>query len=425
MPGLLERRLGRLRDARSGFLPGGPDGQRAAIEASAGKARASALAGELGGRVLETAHGPVAVVEGQVALPIEHEALSRLPYPFEPGRPLVCLDLETTGLGTGAGTLPFLVGIGTWQEATLSVRQLILADHADEPALLSALAQWIPADSWLVTYNGRSFDWPLLVTRYRLHRRDPPALAGHLDLLPVARQLWRHRLDDARLATVERHICGVRRQGDLPGALIPERYFAYLRSRRADLLRDVLDHNRQDIVSLGLLLAVLAGQAGRPEQWPAVHPGDLLGLSRGFVRRRRHTEALHCVEAALGSHAWGRGVAGGGPLRRRLASDRARLLARLGRRDASLLAWLELAVGGGPGSAVAWIHVARHREHVEHDHAAALEACRAASGAAERSRLWGRPLVAVERDLARRTARLQRRAAAATGRERPAVRAAS
>ena len=106
--------------------------------------------------------------------------------------------------------------------------------------------------------------------------------AGHLDLLPVARQLWKHRTGNARLATVEEAVCAVARYGDLPGALIPERYFGYLRSRRGELLRDVVDHNRQDIVSLGLLLPCWWGRVARA--LAAAHPGDLAGLARGFVR---------------------------------------------------------------------------------------------------------------------------------------------
>ena len=131
-------------------------------------------------------------------------ALGRLARPSRrPDVPLVCLDTETTGLATAAGTVAFLVGLGWWDGTSFRQVQLLLPDQADEPALLEALAALIPADAWLVTYNGRGFDWPLLVARYRMDRRARPPLAGHLDLLPFVRRVFRHRMTDARLKTVE------------------------------------------------------------------------------------------------------------------------------------------------------------------------------------------------------------------------------
>lgn len=358
--------------------------------------------------MIRSAAGSVVSVEQGFEVAVDRGALRTLPYPVGAEQPFVCLDLETTGLATAAGTVAFLVGLGFWDGSRLTVRQLLLPDHADEDAFLDALVEALPSDAWLVTYNGRTFDWPLLVARFRLHRRSPPAIAGHLDLLPVARQLWKHRLGNARLATVEDAVCAVERDGDLPGALIPERYFGYLRSRRGELLRDVVEHNRQDIVSLGLLLAVL-GVYASDANWARLHPGDLAGLERALLARGRVDDALRCVEAALSADAWSLGVTDGASVRRHLSAERARLLARLGHRAEAHAAWLEIATRGGPGAALAWLHVARHREHAERDVAGALAACHEAAAVAERARLWDRPMLAVESDLARRMARLRRR----------------
>jgi hypothetical protein len=347
-------------------------------------------------------------VETESEVALDRGALGTLPYPVGANEPFVCLDLETTGLATAAGTVAFLVGLGFWDGSRMNVRQLLLPDHSDEQAFLDALVDALPAKCWMVTYNGRTFDWPLLTARFRLHRRVPPPFAGHLDLLPVARQLWKHRTGNARLATIEDAVCAVVRDGDLPGALIPERYFGYLRSRRGELLRDVVEHNRQDIVSLGLLLAVL-GNYAQPANWAQLHPGDLAGLARGFVARGRHQDALRCVEAALAADAWALGVIDGAGVRRHLCAERARLLARLGRRMDAYAAWLEIALRGGPGAALAWLHVARHREHRERDVAGALAACHQAAVVAERARLWHGPMLEVEADLARRMARLRRK----------------
>ena len=135
--------------------------------------------------------------------------------------PLVCLDTETTGLATAAGTLAWLIGVGWWEADRFRQVQLLLPDNGEERCLLAALEATIPASAWLVTYNGRGFDWPLLVARYRLARRAAPVHAGHLDLLPVVRRLFRHRMADARLRTAEAELLGLHRVGDVEGWEIP------------------------------------------------------------------------------------------------------------------------------------------------------------------------------------------------------------
>jgi hypothetical protein len=362
----------------------------------------------MGGYVKAVGGAQVVVLEADFDIGLDRDALARLPFDIDPDKPIVTIDTETTGLATGAGTLAFLVGVGAWSGGRLRVTQLLLADHSAERALLGALADAIPADALLVTYNGRSFDWPLLVARYRLQRHDPPGLGGHVDLLHLARRLWKHRLGNARLATVEQAICHVQRSDDLPGALIPDRYFTYLRERDPELLRAVVEHNRQDVVSLGLLLAALTRLAA-PDAWRRFHPGDVAALGRSYARSGDRETGLACLEAALGSRGWDVGFAGDTALWRRLAVDRARLLARLDRRAEAVDAWLEIARRGGPGSASAWLHVARHRERAERDLVGALDACAQALAVAERARMWGRPVPAVERDLTWRMARLRRR----------------
>lgn len=387
----LATRLDRLRSASSRALapPPGPHLDHAA-----------ALAAELGG----TAADGVALFEHRVAMPVDRSRLTSLPYGVPVDSRLVCFDLETTGLATAAGTLAFLVGLGWWEQNSFVVRQLLLTDHADEHALLDLLASHLGPDAWLVTYNGHSFDWPLIVARYRLHGRPPPPLSGHLDLLPISRQLWKHRTGSARLAAIEAEICGVQRTNDLPGAFIPDRYFNYLRSRRASLLGDVVDHNRQDIVSLGQLVAVLANQS--LDEFEA---GDLMGLARAYGRRSNSTGALAVIERALRPEAWIVRRPATVALHRQLSAERARLLARVGRRQESITAWLEIATRGGPGAAVAWLHVARYREHIERDIPGASAACHEAAAVAGRARAWGDPMLSVERDLERRLPRLSRK----------------
>ncbi|HYM82667.1 MAG TPA: ribonuclease H-like domain-containing protein, partial [Candidatus Dormibacteraeota bacterium] len=294
---LLERRLERLRAARTEGLAVPLVGSRPRPVRGV---LAERLAARLGGEVVRS--GDVAVVRvesGSQPLAIDRARLASLPGQPPPDVPLVCLDTETTGLGTATGTLVFLVGLGWWDGDRFRQRQLLLPDHADEPALLAAVAASVPAGAWLVTYNGRSFDWPLLETRYRLRRQPPPDIAGHLDLRPVARRLFRHRLADARLRTVERGVLGMTRYGDVDGALIPGRYLDALRLGDPEGLVDVVRHNDLDVLALALLLAhvdtALADEAARP----LAHPGDLAGLGRAFRREGRLEEALACLDAAL------------------------------------------------------------------------------------------------------------------------------
>jgi uncharacterized protein len=405
---LLGRRLDRLRtDAPVPSVRPGPGGG-VRVGDLGWEDHATPLAEAVGGQVVRTELGLVVALKSTVDVRIDTGRLATLPYPIAEGHPLICLDLETTGLATASGTLAFLVGIGIWLDGRLTVHQLLLPDHSGERALLEVLSGLLPADGWLVTYNGKCFDWPLLTARYRLHRRDPPPYAGHLDLLPVARQLWKHRVGGARLALIEQALCGVERVDDLPGYLIPDRYFNYLRTRRGSLLQQIVAHNRQDIVSLAGLLAVLADELAVPSRWAQAHPGDLFGLARGYARRGRPAEALAVVEAALAADAWSIGLPAGAQLHRRLSAEHARLLARLGRREEAFAAWLVIARRGGPGAGLAWLHVARYREHVLRNVTAALEASQQAATIAERAREWGSPLSAIELDLARRLPRLRR-----------------
>src|SRR4029079_18411377 len=177
--------------------------------------------------------------------------------------------------------------------------KLLLPDHPAEPGLLARLARHLPPDAWLVTYNGRGFDWPLLVARYRMTRASAPALAGHLDLLPFVRRVFRHRMADARLRTVETELLGTFRHGDVEGWQIPGRFLDFLRGAPAEPLMEVVRHNREDVRSLARLLGRIDTDYADVERRRSAPRGDLAGLSRAFARQRRLAEALDCLEAAM------------------------------------------------------------------------------------------------------------------------------
>lgn len=164
------------------------------------------------------------------------------------------LDTETTGLAGGSGTYAFLVGIAWWEGGGLEIEQFFLREYSEERSLLFALRERIAEHPVLVTFNGKSFDWPLLETRYRMSRKfSIPSPVAHLDFLHPARNLWRLRLGSVRLSELERHILGWHRGADVLSGQIPQIYFDYLRGGRAEPLVPVLNHNQMDLRGLAAL----------------------------------------------------------------------------------------------------------------------------------------------------------------------------
>lgn len=164
-------------------------------------------------------------------------------------------DTETTGLAGGSGTRAFMVGVARFGPHGLTITQFTTATMAAEAAMLEAALPSLDDDALLVSYNGRSYDRPLLSTRLTLARlRDPLRDRPHLDLLHPTRRRWRDHLPDCRLATVERQMLGIVRDDDLPGSEAPAAWLAFLRGGSAALLRRVGEHNAQDLASLATLL---------------------------------------------------------------------------------------------------------------------------------------------------------------------------
>ncbi len=430
---------------------------------------AERLASTLDGEVVAGRGGRFVRVEGRsIEIAVDRPRLAGLPGQPPADRPLVCLDTETTGLATAAGTVAFLIGLGWWQGTQFRQVQLLLPDHADEGALLDELARHVPGDCWLVTYNGRGFDWPLLVARYRMARRAAPPHDGHLDLLPIVRRLFRHRMDDARLQTVERSLLGLERHDDVDGWEIPGRYLGFLRGGPAEPLLAVVRHNDEDVRSLARLIALLDGGYTSAEARRSAPIGDVAGLARAYVRDRRPEEALACLDEVLaraeervaaveippavvappraavpwwspqaradfgappgprdhGPSSWHRTAAFHATWdAQRIALDRAHLLRRLGRYAEAADAWTGVAGGPGRTAIVAWIELAKLREHRLGDPAGALEATLRGAAAAERRRHLALPEAALEADLRHRLARLQRRLATRRVRLGPGLRA--
>lgn len=314
---------------------------------------AAPSAAGLPGRELVTPHGAFQLIEARYASAHAHghwplanflqsptniaaqlaraEALAQTPL-----HQLGFVDTETTGLAGGAGTLAFLVGVGLWEGDHFCVRQYFLRDPGEEEGMLRTLTDDLaPCGGW-VTFNGKTFDLPLLDARYTMNRLPGPFSARpNLDLLTPARRLYKGRLPSCALHDLETHALGVvRNEADVPGELIPQMYADYLRTGDSSAMHRILYHNVIDILSMVTLAAhLLTTFAGTPKELP---PQDLLRLALWHDDRGRATEAETAYMQALAQKL---------PLAdRRVALTRyAALLKRQDRRAEAAPLWEQLA----------------------------------------------------------------------------------
>lgn len=274
-----------------------------------------------------------------------------------PTTPFVFFDLETTGLGGGAGTYAFLVGCGWFDGDDFLTRQFVMTRIADERAVLTTVATRLAEAGALVSFNGKSFDAPVLETRYLYHRLPWVGEgAAHVDVLHPARRFWPG--DDCSLIALERKVLGAARSGDVPGAEIPERYFQFLRSGDARPLEAVLEHNRLDLLSLAGLTARLLHliRSGPPH---AADAQESHALGRTYERAGLDNRALEAYERAAA-------MAVSGPIRIDTQRSLAIAYRRLRRFDDAAGCWRAiLGVRGCPR------HIAREANEalaIHHEH---------------------------------------------------------
>lgn len=194
----------------------------------------------------------------------------------------VFLDTETSGLAGGTGTYAFLVGVGRFQDGKFHLEQFFMRDPAEEAALLEGLAAFLAPAKALVTFNGKAFDAPILQTRYLMHSIPTPFVDyAHLDLLPLARRLWRDRLPSRALKYLEENLLAAPRTSEeVPGYEIPYLYFDYLRSRDARPLKGVFYHNAMDVVAMAALLTHMTSILADPFSEMVEHGLDAVALAK-------------------------------------------------------------------------------------------------------------------------------------------------
>lgn len=324
------------------------------------------------------------------------------------------LDTETTGLAGGTGTYAFLVGIAWWDAGGLQIEQFFMRDFTEEYSLLHELAGRVAERPVLVTFNGKSFDWPLLENRFTMTRSiTAPKLAAHLDLLHPARALWKLRLSSVRLVELERHVLdaprlGWHREDDVSSALIPQFYFDYLRGGSAEPLAGVVKHNQMDLRGLAALFgkmnAMLSESADDSNEIESL---DLFGLSRFLQRRGEVGRAQSaCAQAlAIGLPA---------EVRPKAQRELALMAKRRGEHTRAAEIWQEIVADPQDGIQ-ACEQLAIHFEHQAIDLSKATEFAQLALAKLRRHRASERDYQAearaarVEQRLLHRIARLQHR----------------
>jgi hypothetical protein len=295
------------------------------------------------------------------------------------------LDTETTGLAGGTGTYPFLVGIAWWDAGGLQVEQFFMRDFSEEHSLLHELAARLAERPVLVTFNGKSFDWPLLENRFTMTRAiATPHLAAHLDLLHPARALWKLRLGSVRLIELERRVLdaprlGWHREDDISSALIPQYYFDYLRGGPCHPIAGIVRHNQMDLRGLAALFGKINSLlASQDTDRDGVDSLDLFGLSRFFERRGDSDRARIACSQALDL---------GLPVEHRPRARRelALLAKRRGDHAAAVALWIELSADSQDGI-LACEQLAIHYERRAKDPARAAEFARLGLAKLQRTR---------------------------------------
>ncbi|MBM3810551.1 MAG: hypothetical protein FJW20_02830 [Acidimicrobiia bacterium] len=295
------------------------------------------------------------------------DGISQNELPSSPPESWAFLDTETTGLAGGSGTCAFLIGIGRITARGFEVRQFFMRDYQEEPAMLHSIEQQLAGVELLITYNGKSFDLPLLETRYRMSRRASPfSRIPHLDLLHGARRLWRLRFSSCKLTDLEAEVLGYLREGDVPGHLIPLLYFDFLRTRAAMRLVPVFLHNALDILTLACLTAVVPWAFRDATQLPIRHPAEMVSLGRWLRAAGQLEQALALFRRAAD------GLDRDDLLFRTLW-DTALLEKKLGRPQQAITLFHDLALVPNPHRLSALEELAKHYEHRERNPSLALE----------------------------------------------------
>lgn len=369
------------------------------------------------GRHHPTPHGEAFVVETLYDVDYRHGR--RKLWPEKPLHPIAAyakepklaetdltefgfLDTETSGLAGGTGTFAFLVGVGRFEGEQFRLAQFFMRDPGEEAALLAAITEFLQPCQAIVTFNGKSFDAPLLNARYTLNRQNSPLpQLSHLDLLPLARRLWRDRLPSRRLGNLEIEILGLERaEEEVPGWLVPSIYFDYLRTGDARPLKGVFYHNAMDIVAMAALLNQMSHMLNDPLEAALEHALDMVAVGKLFEALGQFERAVKLFERGMTrndlpeEHYW----------------STQRQLSMLHKRQTNFAAAIEIWKLAAEGRQIyAHVELAKYFEHKQRDYQEALRWTTAALELVNRPNAPSRERREWLGDLKRRLSRLQRK----------------
>jgi uncharacterized protein YprB with RNaseH-like and TPR domain len=244
---------------------------------------------------------------------------------------IVFLDTETTGMQGGTGMVPFLVGLGYFEQDNFHVAQYFIRDFDEEPSMLHAIEKILSRFELVITYNGGSFDIPLLESRFTLARFDNPfSEFEHLDLLIGARRLWRNGHGSCRLVALEKEIISFLRGPDIPGSVIPRVFFDFVSGAYSPSLPGVFTHNMHDVVSLAALTICAADRmTAEPARFD--NPSDLFSLAKVLENTTEWKRSRMLYEMALAGSV-------PEPLRSRAAESLSVIYRRAGEHERALAA---------------------------------------------------------------------------------------
>lgn len=312
---------------------------------------------------------------------------------------LLFLDTETTGLSGGTGTVAFLIGTGYFEENSFVMRQYFMRDYDEEPAVLKALNESLSRFKGLITFNGKSFDWNLLQSRYTFnrmkpHKRDP----FNLDLLFPARRIWGLKLESCSLTSLEENILSEFRAGDIPGALIPSIYFKYLEDRETSDIIKVIKHNELDILAMVALIRKMSLMLEMP--FSEEH-GDYerLGLGKIFEFCGELDNSIDCFESCSRSDSI--------TVRSASVKKLTKYYKKNGDFEKALAHWQQTSGEQGGLSLFSLVEMAKYYEHREKDISKAM--C-IVEKALEMCRKTGLDNKSCRDDLVKRRERLKRKA---------------
>ncbi len=275
---------------------------------------------------------------------------------------LIFFDTETTGLSGGTGTMIFLIGIGHFIDDGFQIIQFFLNSPENELALLNQLSNFIGPYQMLISYNGSSFDLPLLRTRYRLNGIESPiSKKQHLDLLHLSRKIWRLRLQSCKLRDIEVELLSFKRdEEEVPGWMVPQIYFDYLFTGDARPLKGVFYHNSMDVLSLGSLLLLITNVLNKPENQSNIDALDLLSIANFFENIGLIDESINLYKVCMDNRL---------PIqiKTKFIHKYGLLCKKMGQIDNALELWML------SGSIPSLIEIEKHLEHSKKDYQEALK----------------------------------------------------